>query len=194
MKILRIPVDVIKAIADRDVKVTFIADSTRSWYVDGAKITTPVAADLSIIYIGSLKADGVRGDVGTKFRIDGTNIPTELVVALDKKHAGKFANLYKKKENELVFVDNIQVDENGKVILPVSEQGDYVIMLCEFSDRKGDVSNDGVTNALDASAILKDIVELEESANPVMLDYNGDGKINALDASAILKDIVNGVI
>ncbi len=189
-----IPVDVIKAIADRDVKVTFIVDSTRSWYVDGAEIETPTAADLSIIYIGSLKADGVRGDVGTKFRIDGTNIPTELIVALDKKHAGKFANLYKKKENELVFVDNIKVDENGKVILPVSEQGDYVIMLCEYSDRKGDASNDGVTNALDASAILKDIVELAEAANPVMLDYNGDGKVNALDASAILKDIVNGKI
>ena len=186
-----VPLIVIKAIADREVKVTFVVDSTRNWYVDGAEIETPAAADLSILYIASLKVDGLRGDVGTKIRIDGTNIPTELVVALDKKHAGKFANLYKKKENELVFVDNIKVDENGKVILPVSEQGDYVIMLCEFSDRKGDVSNDGVTNALDASAILKDIVELEESANPVMLDYNGDGRVNALDASSILIDIVN---
>lgn len=163
--------------------------TAHSWYVDGAEIETPKAADLSILAIASLKADTLRDDVGTKFRIDGTNIPTKLVVALDKKHVGKFANLYKKKENELVFVDNINVDENGKVILPVCEHGDYVIMLCEYSDRKGDVSNDGVTNALDASAILKDIVELDEAANPVMLDYNGDG-----DASSIPIDIVNGII
>ena len=36
--------------------------------------------------------------------------------------------------------------------------------------------------------------ELEEAANPVMLDYNGDGKVNALDASSILVGIVNGII
>ncbi len=189
-----VPVDVIKAIADRDVKVTFIVDSTRSWYVDGAKIETPAAADFSILTIASLNADALRGDVGTKFRVDGTNIPTELKLAFAKKNAGKFANLYKKDGDKLVFVDNIKVDENGKVILPVSEQGDYVIMLCEFSDRKGDVSNDGITSAKDASSILKDIVELEAAANPVMLDYNGDGRVSALDASSILKDIVNGVI
>ena len=189
-----VPVNVIKAIADRDVKVTFIADSTRSWYVDGAEIETPTAADLSIIYIGSLKADGVRGDVGTKFRIDGTNIPTELKLTVAKKNAGKFANLYKKDGDKLVFVDNAKIDADGNAMLSVSEKGDYVVMICEFSDRKGDVTNDGVTNVLDASAILKDIVGVEKAANPAMLDYNGDGATNVLDASAILIDIVNGII
>ncbi|MBQ6945999.1 MAG: chitobiase/beta-hexosaminidase C-terminal domain-containing protein, partial [Ruminococcus sp.] len=189
-----VPVDVMKAIADKDIKVTFVVDSTRSWIIDGAEIRIPAAVDLSILTVASLNTGTLRGDVGTRFRIDGTNAPTELCVTMNKKHAGKFANLYMKKENELVFVDNVKVDENGKAVLSVSEKGDYVIMLCEYSDRKGDVSNDGVTNAMDASAILKDIVELEVGANPVMLDYNGDGKVNALDASSILIDIVNGRI
>ena len=189
-----VPIEVIKAIADRDVKVTFIVDSTRSWYVDGAKIETPAAADLSILYIASLKADGLRGDVGAKFRIDGTNIPTELKLTFVKKNAGKFANLYKKDGDKLVFVDNAKISANGIVMMDAAFAGDYAVMLCEFSDRKGDVSNDGVTNALDASAILKDVVAIENAANPEMLDYNGDGMANAIDAAAILKDIVNGII
>ena len=63
-------------------------------------------------------------------------------------------------------------------------------MLCEFSDLKGDISNDGVMNASDASAVLKDIVGLEPGQNPLMADFNGDGMMNAMDASTILKRIV----
>ena len=80
---------------------------------------------------------------------------------------------------------------DGKVLLPgVTEKGDYIVMLCEFSDLLGDMSNDGVLNAMDASAILKDIVGLERGANPLMADFNGDGNVNAMDASAVLKKIV----
>ena len=52
------------------------------------------------------------------------------------------------------------------------------------------MNNDGVLNAIDASAILKDIVGAVAGANPLMADFNGDGVSNALDASAILKYIV----
>lgn len=52
------------------------------------------------------------------------------------------------------------------------------------------MDNDGVMNAKDASAILKDIVGLETGKNPLMADFNGDGKVNTMDASAILKRIV----
>ena len=52
------------------------------------------------------------------------------------------------------------------------------------------MSNDGVLNAMDASAVLKDIVGLESGANPLMADFNGDGNVNAMDASAVLKRIV----
>lgn len=52
------------------------------------------------------------------------------------------------------------------------------------------MDNDGVMNAMDASAILKDIVEIEPGKNTLMADFNGDGHINAMDAAAILKRIV----
>ena len=189
-----VPVDVIKAIADRDVKATFVADSKSSWYVDGGKIVTPAAADLSVLTIASLNTSALRGEAGTKFRIDGTNIPTELKLTYAKKNAGKFANLYKKDGDKLVFVDNAKIGADGIVMLDAAIAGDYVAMICEFSDRKGDTTNDGVVNALDAAAVLRDVVALENAANPEMCDYNGDGNVNALDASAILKGIVNGVI
>lgn len=60
-------------------------------------------------------------------------------------------------------------------------------MVCKFSDIVGDMSNDGVLDERDSSAILKSIIGAESGANPLMADFNGDGTVNALDASAILK-------
>lgn len=185
-----IPSSVIKQIAENDLKATFVISSTKSWIIDGAEIEDPAAVDLSIITIAFPNTNSLRGEVEAKFRIDGTNAPTKLMMTVDKKNVGKFANLYKKVGDNLVFVDNVRVDENGEVVLPVSEKGEYAIMLCEFSDRKGDVSNDGVVTPKDASSILKDVVELEAAANPVMLDYNGDGVVTPRDARDILIDIV----
>ena len=186
-----VPLEVIKAIADKDSKVTFVIDSVFSWVIDGAEITTPVAIDLTLIKTASTKHDGLRGIEGTQFKINGTNVPTDLEIAFIKAHAGKFANLYKNVSGKLVFVTCAKLGEDGEVILPdVVEKGEYVVMLCEFSDRLGDMDNDGIMNAKDAAAILKDIVEIEPGKNPLMADFNGDGKVNAMDAAAILKIIV----
>lgn len=62
-------------------------------------------------------------------------------------------------------------------------------MLSEYSDLKGDVSNDGKIDIGDASMLLKSVFNLVDAANPQMLDYNGDGKADILDASMLLKDI-----
>ena len=83
-----------------------------------------------------------------------------------------------------------KLGEDGKVILPdVAEKGDYVVMLCEFSDVPGDMNNDGVMDQKDAAAILKDIVGLEPGKNPLMADFNGDGYMDQKDASARRKGI-----
>ena len=120
-----------------------------------------------------------------------TAIPTDLAVSFKADFSGQFANLYKSVDGKLTFVTCAMLGADGKVILPdVTEKGNYVAMLCEFSDLTGDMNNDGVMNAMDASAILKDIVGLEQGKNPLMADFNGDGTMNALDASAILKRIV----
>ena len=186
-----VPVEVIKAIDDRQLKVTFVVDSVKSWKTDGAEITAPAAADLSIIATSKLKTDVLRGISGYQFSTNNTNIPTDLEIAFKTSHAGKFANLYKSVDGKLAFVTCAKLGEDGKVILPdVVDKGEYVVMLCEFSDRLGDMDNDGIMNAKDASAILKDIVEIEPGKNPLMADFNGDGKVNAMDAAAILKRIV----
>ena len=186
-----VPVEVIKAIAENKLKVTFVVDSIRSWKTDGADITTPAAADLSILATSKLKTDGLRGIYGYQFSMNDANIPTGIEIAFKTEHAGKFANLYKSVDGKLVFVICAKLGEDGKVILPdVVEKGDYVAMLCEFSDRPGDMNNDGVMNEKDASAILKDIVGLEPGKNPLMADFNGDGHMNAMDASAILKGLL----
>ncbi len=186
-----VPVEVIKVIAEKKLKETFVVDSVKSWKTDGAEITTPAAADLSILTTSKLKTDTLRGISGYQFSMNNTNIPTDLTVAFKTAHAGKFANLYKSVDGKLTFVTCAKLGEDGKVILPdVTEKGDYVVMLCEFSDRLGDMDNDGVMNVMDAAAILKDIVEIEPGKNPLMADFNGDGKVNVMDAAAILKRIV----
>lgn len=63
-------------------------------------------------------------------------------------------------------------------------------MACDFSDLAGDTNNDGVLNALDASAVLRHVVGIENVKNALMSDFNGDGRVNALDASAILMRVV----
>lgn len=185
-----VPVEVIKVIGDKKLKVHFTADSSRGWFVDGAEITAPAAADFSLIRTASQRYDSLRGIEGTQFKINNTGVPAGLEIAFKSEHAGKFANLYKSVDGKPVFVTCAKLGADGKVLLPnVTEKGDYIAMLCEFSDLPGDMSNDGILNAVDSSAILKDIVDLESGANPLMADFNGDGNINAMDASAILKRI-----
>ncbi|MGN0699494.1 MAG: hypothetical protein ACI4J8_00685 [Oscillospiraceae bacterium] len=47
-----------------------------------------------------------------------------------------------------MFVACAKIGEDGKVILPdVTEKGDYVVMICEFSDLLGDTNNDGALYA-----------------------------------------------
>ena len=49
-------------------------------------------------------------------------------------------------------------DDGSAVVSGVDKAGEYVVMVCAFSDLPGDANNDGVLNALDASVILKRLV------------------------------------
>ena len=181
-----IPSEVIGAIKQVNAKAEFVLDSARSWLIDGAKISAISAADLSIL-LGNADKSGLRGAVGADIKINGTGVPADLKLTFRKEFAGQFANLYKLIDGKLTFCDCFILDENGAAIVSGADaKGEYVVMVCEFSDKLGDMNNDGVLNALDAAAILKNIIG-ESGANPIMSDYNGDGAIDAFDASAILK-------
>ena len=185
-----VPADVIKAIANSKSVVTIVVNDVYSWTIDGSKLDAKnaKALDLTVNSASVTGTNALRGIVGTRFALNGTNGKTELNVNFKSTHAGKFANLFKKVGDKLVFVDNVKLDKDGKAIgLEVSEKGDYVIMLGEYSDRTGDMDNDGILNAKDALAVLKDFAKLETGKNPLVADINGDGFRNALDALMILK-------
>ena len=183
-----IPENVIKAIAEKKIKTTFVVGIARRFYVDGADISEPCAADLTMDYSNDMKADELRGIVGVRFTIHDTNIPTDVNIIFKEEHAGKFANLYKEQDGKVVYIGTAKISDDGTVVLSgIKDAGDYVAMICEFSDLPGDMDNDGILSAKDALAILKHSAGAEKGANPLFADINGDGIINSKDALAILK-------
>lgn len=182
-----VPADVIRVIAGKKLHIEFVADSIKSWLTDGAKISAVTAADLSAV-LGSADRSALRGISGADLRVSGTKIPADLKLSFRKEFAGQFANVYKPANGKLVFHGCAKLGADGAAIIPGADsEGEYVVMVCEFSDMPGDINNDGVLNALDASAVLKCVVGISQGANPFMGDFNKDGTVNAIDASDILK-------
>lgn len=185
-----VPADVIRVIAGKKLHIEFVADSLKSWLTDGAKISAVTAADLSAIP-GSADRSALRGISGADLRVSGTKIPADLKLSFRKEFAGQFANVYKPANGKLVFHGCAKLGADGAAIIPGADSaGEYVVMVCEFSDMPGDINNDGVLNALDASAVLKCVVGISQGANHLMGDFNKDGTVNAVDASDILKWII----
>lgn len=92
---------------------------------------------------------------------------------------------------KLVFRSVTKIDANGVAVIPnVNENGEYIVMVCEFSDLLGDMCNDGVLSVHDALAILKKAIRIESGANPLMADFNGDGKVDLRNALDVLKHTV----
>ena len=185
-----VPAEVIRVIMERKLRAEFIADSIRSWIVSGERLNAAVSADLSSLP-GNADKSALRGVLGTDLKVAGTRIPADLKLSFRKEFAGQFANVFKLVDKKLVFHGCSMVGADGSAIITGAEAaGEYIVMVCEYSDVHGDADNNGILNALDAAALLKEIVGISESANPLVCDYNGDGAVNALDAAAILKSVV----
>ncbi len=190
----RIPADVIKAIKDSKAIITFNINSVFSWTVDGSTLTDGDIGDydFSVELITATGTEILRGNIGTSFKIGNVTDKATLNIKLNKQYSQQFANLFKQIDGKLVFVDNVKIDENGKAIgLEVSESGEYVLMVGKFSDRPGDIDNNGELDARDAAAVLRDLIGLEKGANPEMADFNGDSELDARDAAAILRKLIS---
>lgn len=184
-----VPAEVIKAIADRKIRVEFVYDSTKSWLIDGAKITTVSAADLSL-FPGSVDSSSLRGVSGGKYRISA-DIPAKIRFTFLKRYAGEFANVYKLVDGKLVFQTCVKLAEDGTAVVPgMSAPGEYAVMVCRYSDRQGDFDNNGVLDIYDAVALLRYSVGLESGENLQLIDLNGDGMVNCADASMVLRWVV----
>lgn len=185
-----LPAAVISAIKDGKLTVEFVIDSAKSWVVCGDKIGTVSAAELAA-FQGNADSSTLRGVFGVDLRVGGTNVPAELKLYFREVFAGQFANVYKLNGGVLEFQRCVKVGNDGTAVIPGADAaGEYVVMVCEFSDLPGDADNDGVLSALDISAILKEMVGKAKPANAAVCDFNGDGEVNALDAAAALKAVV----
>lgn len=185
-----VPANVISAIKERKLTVELVYDSVKSWVVRGDKIGTASAAELAA-FPGNADSSALRGVFGVDLKVGGTKVPAELKLAFRKGFAGQFANVYKLNGGVLEFQRCVKVGADATAVIPGADAaGEYVVMVCEFSDVPGDADNDGVLSALDASAVLKEAVGMAKSANAAMCDFNGDGEVNALDAAAVLKAVV----
>ena len=186
-----VPAEIVRAVMERKVRAEFIVDSTRSWIVSGEKLTSAPAADLSLLP-GNADRSTLRGVFGADFKSAGTGIPADLRLGFRKEFAGQFANIYRLVDNKLVFKCCSEVGADGSAIITGAETaGEYIVMVCKYSDIPGDADNNGELNAMDAAALLKEIIGISESTNPLMCDFNGDGTVNALDAAAILRAVVS---
>ena len=185
-----VPEKIFAVMVKNSLTVEFVLDSTKSWVVDGAGLDAVSDADMSVLP-GKADKKKLRGTVGADLKISGMDITAGLKLNFRKQFAGHFANLYRLVNGELQFQNCARVGEDGSATLPGADsQGEYVVMVCSCSDLPGDMNNDGVLNALDASAVLKYIVGTETAANTEVSDLNGDNTVNALDASVILKKVV----
>ncbi len=184
-----VPAEVIKAIADRKIRVEFVYDSTKSWLVDGAEITAVSAVDLSLLP-GSVDTSSLRGILGCKYRISA-DIPAEIRFTFLKRYAGEFANVYKLIDGKLVFQTCVKLAEDGTAVIPsMSAPGEYAVMVCRYSDRQGDFDNNGILDIYDAVALLRYSVGLDSGENLQLIDLNGDGLVNCADASTVLRWLV----
>ena len=185
-----VPEMVFAAMVKNSLTVEFSLDSTKSWVADGSRLNAISDANFSILP-GNNDKSSLRGIPGADLKISGTVIPAGLKLNFRKQFAGYFANLYRQVNGKPQFLKCAGVGEDGSAILSGTDsKGEYIVMVCAYSDLPGDMNNDGVLNALDASAVLKYIVGMGTAANPEVSDLNGDNTVNALDASVILKKAV----
>lgn len=183
-----VPAEVMKAVADKKIKAVFVVDSLKSWVINGSQIKNAAAVDLTLIPTQKLKTGGLAGTEGVQFTVSSADIPAGIAVCFKADFAGRFANLYKSADGKLVFMGCAKLDSTGKSTVPgIDGKGDYAVMLSELSALPGDMNNDGILNALDASEILKYAVGISAGANLAAADLNGDGTVNASDAAAVLR-------
>lgn len=168
--------------------LTLIHDSTTRCTIDGAELTAVHSADVTFVKTLSQRSNGLAGTEAAQFSVNGTDI---AALRLITGNAGKFANVYVTAGGKRTLAGVYRIDANGEIVLNNTTKGDYIVMVDEYSALTGDANNDGVLNALDASAILRHIVDIEDAENPLVADFNGDGIINALDASVILKMLID---
>lgn len=186
-----VPKKVIQALRTMKDTGEFVVDSVRACIVYGGNDFLANDMNLEMLY-SSVSTEGLRGTPGIKLDIFGSSlVPYTLRVKFRKEFAGQIANMYRKTTDGAQFVGASLIGDDGAVLLDNAYTKDsYIVMIDSLSDLPGDADNNGVFNALDAAAVLKNSAANKDAANPAMADFNHDGRVDALDAAAMLRKLV----
>lgn len=198
------PADALQAAIDKGVKLVMDAGFGRTWTIDGKNAVPGKYIDLSIsgVNVGIPEAayENILCSDSRQLKLNARllNFTAQLTAFIGYDNIGQNAALYSYNEEtgKLVFQDISVVDKNANVIFDIKCGGRYFIALGSEVTAPyylcGDVNGDGVVNAIDAAAILKNAVygyPLDKRCG----DTNADGEVNAHDALPILHYVVGDV-
>ncbi|MDL2273192.1 hypothetical protein LJC34_01360, partial [Oscillospiraceae bacterium OttesenSCG-928-G22] len=131
-----VPGDFLKAIAGKDVSVTFDMGGGMSWTVNGSDIPAGAQSALNLgvktganyIPVAVRNIDGSVSEVQLRLAHDGAfGFTMVLSVKLDAKNAGHFANLYyyNAETGELEFLSAAKIASDGAVEFVFDHASDY---------------------------------------------------------------------
>ena len=183
-----IPENVIRALTEKKTAGEFVISDSISIIIDGGKITNINGGIDFTSTSGNIP--GLRGKLAGKFGVSQIDFPIGVKISLRPGESGRFANLYRNNGGVRKNIGSAEFDADGSAVISVSEGGELIAMICEFSDVRGDADNDGYVNAKDAAHLLRYVVGMCQLNNSEMADFNLDGTVDARDAAAILRMVV----
>ncbi|MBQ9947260.1 MAG: hypothetical protein IJO91_02615, partial [Oscillospiraceae bacterium] len=182
---------IMQMIKDGKYKATFVTDSEKKWFIDGNNIAEAKDNDLGIKALNSFwtrPTETPRGTEYAKYRTNGTSAPMDFSLFVGKENTGAYANVYRLVGTSLDFTDTALVNADGiSSPLNMNKAGDYVVMISDFTDLRGDANNDGTVTLRDALLALKHANGTAKAVNLLMADYNTNGTVQLIDALKILK-------
>lgn len=191
-----VPDTVIRAAAKKDIVLTFTGDDGYKWKLDTSKINKDtiipymgLGIRTSAIYIPSVPVNELQGTEAARLHINSDNkLCAGLLVNVGSGNKGKFAALYRydSTANTMVQLGNVRIAGTGEVQLMPDVSGDYVVFVDTATSIVGDLDNNLLVNALDASVLMRTLV-YGNTPDDEKYDVNGDGFVNALDAAEILR-------
>ncbi len=186
-----VPVYIMQMIKDGKYKATFVTDNEKKWFIDGSDIDEAKDNDLGINEITNFwttPTDTPRGTEHAKYRVNGTDAPMTFSLFVGRDNTGAYANVYRLVGKSLEFVSTALVNADGiSSPLDLNTAGDYVVMISDFTDLRGDANNDGTVTIRDALLALKHANGTAKAVNLLMADYNTNGTVQLNDALKILK-------
>lgn len=191
-----VPDTVIRAAAKKDIVLTFTGDDGYKWKLDTSKINKDTIIPYmglgirsSAIYIPSVPVNALRGTEAARLHINSDNkLCAGLLVNVGSNNKDRFAALYRydSTANTMLQLGNARIGSSGEVQFVPDISGDYVVFVDKSTSVVGDLDNNLLVNALDASVLMRALV-YASVPDDVKYDVNGDGFVNALDAAEILR-------